>query len=262
MCLIWWWLVFVVYRASAECVFKKLYFQDTRLLVGPEWNADSFVGESQASFIDTTSIRVTYPEGSFKSPRVGGFQFKSAPTEESDEMLLRYSIYVPPDFDFVKGGKLPGLYGGEALSGGNKTGVGITGITLRLVFRERGELEVYAYAPISKDDAISDLEDTVVNTEYGTSLMRGKTNLERGMTNTIQLRVKLGDPNEENSVIRLVVNGDTHELRNVKLRLVDTLLLTGVYFSTFFGGSTSDYSTPVEQSLVFSDFRIASWGKK
>lgn len=260
-----WWCITILWSsrgAWANCVTTNLYFQDTQTLCGPEWNADSFVGESQASFINRKSIRVTYPEGTFKSPKTGGFQFKSAPTVESEEMLLQYSIYVPPDFDFVKGGKLPGLYGGEALSGGNHKGMGITGITLRIVFREQGNLEVYAYAPITKDDAVADLKDTIINTEYGTSLMRGRTNLERGRTNMIQLRVKLSDPNVENGVIRLVVNGNSHELKNVKLRLVQDLLLTGVYFSTFFGGGSSDYSTPIEQSLVFSDFKIVSLRKK
>ena len=38
----------------------------------------------------------------------------------STTVMLEYSVYFPKNFDFVKGGKLPGLYGGPAnCTGGN-----------------------------------------------------------------------------------------------------------------------------------------------
>lgn len=74
-----------------------------------EWNADqnSFTGTPQAKVVNG-ALKVTYPSGSFKSPKTGGLQFIARPIPESDSMTLSYSVFVPSDFDFVKGGKLPG----------------------------------------------------------------------------------------------------------------------------------------------------------
>ena len=79
------------------------------------------------------SLKVTYPRGSYSPshyPR-GGADFYSTPSlmewegerkkRDVDKGMLRgannvtleYSVYFPSDFDFVKGGKLPGLYGGH-----------------------------------------------------------------------------------------------------------------------------------------------------
>lgn len=254
-------IVTIVTATPTKCKsFTNLEFINTSTLCGPEWNCNSHTGHKQASYIDSQSIRVTYPAGSFKSPRAGGFQFTSDPFPNinKDEMTLKYSVYIPSDFDFVKGGKLPGLFGGKAISGGNNQGVGTTGLSLRLMFRRDGDTEVYAYAPITIDSQVAQLQDTYVNPKFGTSLMRGRSRLVRGTVNTLTLYVKLSDPDKENGIIRIVVNGEMHELKNVKLRLTSELKLTGVYFSTFFGGGSSDYSTPREQYLVFSDFRLAA----
>ncbi len=44
---------------------------------------------------------------------------KPIPFEQARVMALEYQVFIPEDFDFVKGGKLPGLYGGhEACSNG------------------------------------------------------------------------------------------------------------------------------------------------
>src|SRR3546814_13585034 len=48
---------------------------------------------------------------------------------------LHYRVRFPEDFDFNKGGKLPGLYAGEAPSGGEKVS-GEDGWSIRLMWRE------------------------------------------------------------------------------------------------------------------------------
>jgi hypothetical protein len=62
------------------------------------------------------SIKAHYPEGSYK-PSVdpcGGVSFYAPGPPSVDlttgkEALFSYSVYFPEGFDFVKGGKLPGL---------------------------------------------------------------------------------------------------------------------------------------------------------
>lgn len=76
-----------------------------------------------------TVLKVIYPRGSYSpshAPR-GGTDFYAAPTfsrtseieekftslRNANNVTLSYSVFFPATFDFVKGGKLPGLYGGH-----------------------------------------------------------------------------------------------------------------------------------------------------
>lgn len=69
-------------------------------------------------------LEVTYPKGSINpqgSPQ-GGIGFYAQPIKlrkEAKLVVLEYQVYFPKKFNFVKGGKLPGLYGGhQGCSGG------------------------------------------------------------------------------------------------------------------------------------------------
>lgn len=71
----------------------------------------------------TSALQLVYPaysvNPSSKSP--GGAEFYASPLNLSDakNVTMEYSVYFPADFDWVKGGKLPGLYGGHTgCSGG------------------------------------------------------------------------------------------------------------------------------------------------
>jgi len=70
------------------------------------------------------SLQILYPKGS-NAPRndpQGGTEFYAHPLDllTARNVTLQYSVYFPSDFDFVKGGKLPGMYGGhKGCSGGN-----------------------------------------------------------------------------------------------------------------------------------------------
>lgn len=149
-----------------------------------------------------------------------------------------------------------GLFGGEKLSGGDHSNVGVSGMSLRLMWRKDGDMEAYAYAPISKNDPIDDLPDCHVNPKYGTSLMRGRTRLERGKVNTITLHAKMNDPGKSNGVVELTVNGKQSGMDVVALRTCQNLQFSGIFFSTFFGGSSPHWKTPKDQELTFSNFLI------
>lgn len=79
--------------------------------------ADPFPNSSIFSGNNNTSpvLRVTYPQGSFNR-QTGGAQFynlwNSTDGSPFQSMMLSYEVAFDEDFDFVKGGKLPGLRGG------------------------------------------------------------------------------------------------------------------------------------------------------
>jgi hypothetical protein len=72
----------------------------------------------------SNSLQILYPNGSINpgNKPQGGTEFYAHPLDVKGAMnvTLEYSVFFPKDFDFVKGGKLPGLYGGhKGCSGGN-----------------------------------------------------------------------------------------------------------------------------------------------
>lgn len=63
-------------------------------------------------------LRVVYPTKSInpESSTVGGLGFVAEPLKitKSDKVVsFQYNVYFPKGFKFVRGGKLPGLYGGH-----------------------------------------------------------------------------------------------------------------------------------------------------
>ena len=64
------------------------------------------------------------------------------------EVWLEYKIYFCSSFDFVKGGKLPGLYGGRHHCSGGDAATDC--FSARLMWRRNGDGEVYMYIPRDK----------------------------------------------------------------------------------------------------------------
>ena len=59
-------------------------------------------------------FHIKYPKDSCSSSCgiESGVSIYISPLPESDKATLEYEVYFPSDFDFVKGGKLPGIAGG------------------------------------------------------------------------------------------------------------------------------------------------------
>lgn len=63
-----------------------------------------------------------------------------------EEMYFRYYIYLDPNFDFSKGGKIPGMAANTLYGAGNHPD-GSNGWTARYMWNSYGELYLYAYLP-------------------------------------------------------------------------------------------------------------------
>lgn len=102
--------------------------------------------DSSDSQSNTTSVlQLFYPENSINPAQKpqGGAEFYANPLnlEDAWNISLEYSVYFHPDFDFVKGGKLPGLYGGhQGCSGGDAA---THCFSTRLMWRTGGLGELY-----------------------------------------------------------------------------------------------------------------------
>jgi hypothetical protein len=197
-------------------------------------------------------LEVTYPKGS-ASPtvhrdsqrKIGGFQAYMAPQDwqPSDEATLKYRVRFEPGFDFVKGGKLPGLYGG-LVNNGKDIPDGTNGWSTRLMWREGGQGEVYAYLPTS--------------TVHGTSFGRGSWSFGPGRWISIEQHVRLNTPGVADGLIEIAVDGvQVLRVSDVVFRSVASLKIEGVFFSTFFGGDDTSWATPQTVRADFADLALA-----
>ena len=219
---------------------------------GKSWGFNNMEVIPEAPGNSEQALRVYYPAGS-ASPSVsrkegvplGGTQFYAdLDIPPQDELRLSYDVRFSENFNFVKGGKLPGLFGGEGASGGNIPD-GTDGFSTRFMWRRDGDGEMYAYLPTSKN--------------YGTSIGRGSWQFEPGDWHRIEQEVKLNHPDRSDGEIRVWVNNKlVIEQTGLQFRTENSLKIDGVFFSTFFGGGDSSWSTPKDVHIDFANFAVTN----
>jgi hypothetical protein len=195
-------------------------------------------------------LRVYFPQNSY-SPNgfhkneapLGGMQFVSD-IGSFDSIHLSYRLRFKQNFDFVKGGKLPGLCGGTANTGG-KIPDGKDGFSSRIMWRTDGEGEVYDYLPVSET--------------WGTSLGRGYWKFDTGKWILLEMQITLNEVGKNNGTTTIWINGKkVMKENNIVFRKTDNLKLDGILFSTFFGGNDSSWSTPEGTYIDFDDFVVST----
>jgi hypothetical protein len=216
-------------------------------------------GEDDASVRSTgvggdpaAQLRVRYPADSASrlaarddDAENGGFQVYLARNKGPvDEAWLSYRLRFPAGFDFVKGGKLPGLFGGTSTSGRHIPD-GTNGFSTRYMWRAKGAGEVYAYLPTSR--------------EHGTSLGRGAWHWPTGRWVRVVQHVRLNDPGAADGVIDVWLDGKkVYGATGLRFRSTGTLKIDGVFFSTFFGGGDRSWASPRDQYADFADVRLST----
>jgi hypothetical protein len=199
-----------------------------------------------------TAIRVVYPAGSASqsshrndgTPSGGAQVYLPLRAGSVTSLWLTYAVRFQSGFDFVRGGKLPGLYGGKMTSGGRIPN-GTNGLSTRVMWRAGGAGEVYAYLPTS--------------VKWGSQLGLGNWTFVPGRWERIEEYVQLNDVGERNGQILVYVNGSqVLNEQQVEFRTTTGLKIDGVFFSTFFGGSDHTWATPTDQYTDFADFRVSA----
>jgi hypothetical protein len=206
-------------------------------------------------------IDVIYPKDSYKpsGPIVGGFGlYTDHPV--SNTAVFKYSINFPEGFNFVKGGKLPGLYGGkQSCTGGDPA---YDCFSTRLMWREDGKGELYLYANReAQDPAICEQPGNYCNPEFGWSLNTGAFNFQTGVWTDLEERVTLNTPGQRNGILAIKVNGEeVIRYDNIVFRIADypNMRVDGMDVETFFGGGSPDWATPTTQIVKFRDFVLSS----
>ena len=190
-------------------------------------------------------LRTLYPKGSHGSDEGGaGWRF---PLKAEAGMTLRYELVFEPDFDFVKGGKLPGLCGGEkTITGGDKCN-GLEGWSARLMWRKDGRGQAYVYHMNQPS-------------KYGDEFDFPKSfHFEKGKPYSIQLRVEMNTVGKRDGKLMVWVNDEKLvERLDMEWRAKADISVDGLLFNTFHGGSDSSWAPSRDCHTRFGNF---SWSK-
>lgn len=165
--------------------------------------------------------------------------------DAGDERWLSYRLYFEPGFEWVKGGKLPGLAGGSANTGGNKPD-GTDGYTSRYMWRRDGRLVVYLYHP--------DQPST-----FGEDFGHDGLTLETGRWYTVRQRIVMNTGNQANGVLETWVDDRPFLSESIRYRSRDNAFeVDALYFSTFYGGNDPSWAPSRTTYIRFDDFKVAA----
>lgn len=190
-------------------------------------------------------LEVTYPKGSIDpaatAAPVGGAGFVYPSPAALFSGCLAYEVGFEANFDFAKGGKLPGLYGGDAPSGGADTN---RGFSTRYMWRTGGAGEVYAYVPDKTG-------------EYGESISPGAWFSVPGQWQRLEQEVVVNHLGSHDGILRVWVDdGLVVNRTDMVYRVNDSVLVAGLMFSTFFGGHDASWASPKTQVASFRNFQF------
>ncbi|KAJ7491070.1 hypothetical protein FB451DRAFT_630594 [Mycena latifolia] len=158
----------------------------------------------------STVLQLLYPLGSANpaAKPQGGAEFYATPLAITAAMSVSmgYSVFFPDDYDWVKGGKLPGLFGGRmACSGGDAA---LDCFSTRLMWRQHGAGELYLYAAKNKQTAALCADpQSVCDSAYGFSIGRGSFKFRAGGWTTVLQTVQLNTPGKQDGAFWLYVDG-------------------------------------------------------
>jgi hypothetical protein len=199
-------------------------------------------------------------------PEAGGTSWSARFGKSYDEATVEYKVRIEKNFDFKRGGKLPGFCGGSSPMGGRNTD---DGFSARVMWREFGMMTQYVYY-IEKDAAKQWGQDFIWTKSADkqvpiTSEMWKKWDdlknphddrayLTPGIWHTIKTYIKMNTPDKEDG--KLISWFDGEEVCNLTLRFRkdNSFGIDSFKFSVFFGGNDETWAPDKDERIYFKDF--------
>ncbi|KAG0662001.1 hypothetical protein C6P46_003706 [Rhodotorula mucilaginosa] len=249
--------------------------KDAGAFIASDWHALKGTDQKDLSFVknplDSAGdivLQMEYPKGSYSgsdSGGVGGLQL-AVYGEGQNRAILSYEVGFNKGFDFVKGGKLPGLYGGDT--------------NAHFMWRQDGQGEVYAYIPTYPKFCSESAGSKSVychSDGFGSELQPSSnpTRCRRADTESEwassqhtswgfcfqgqKVVILNSEPDLANGYLALYAGEKLAiELTDVVFRVNTTVTATAMMFSTFFGGSSADYAATADCWSYFRNFQFFS----
>lgn len=233
---------------------------------------------------DEPVMRIGFPKGAWSpgGAKSGGVLFFAYPYKEntitkdnpfsSQGATIEYDVFVPSDFPFVKGGKMPGLAGGRSNGRGCGGGNDPTDcFSVRIMWRREGNGEVYIYAPEGKQGKNFcskykscngvDFPCTVCNYNKGVSFGRGTFKFKRGQWQRLTLSMVLNDVGKANGYLELQVDGKrVLSYDQMRWRTRSKVKVEAIDVASWFGGSDASWSPPKDTHILIKNMKAYRTG--
>lgn len=202
-------------------------------------------------------LRVKYPAGCVgpnDSPVGCAIQVKWPLPETADTMWVTYRLKFETGFEFVKGGKLPGLCGGSCKTGGDPPTVG-DGWSARIMWRTGGSVVQYMYFVDQTAQYGDDMKWDLTGTQKVFVPDSWDTVTTQIILNTIPSGTSQG---EKNGIIRSWFNRElSMDVDTLRLVDFDDQKIDLFYISTFHGGADASWAPTTDSYIRYDDFRIS-----
>lgn len=211
-----------------------------------DWPGCEFEGgikDGRVMVTENKWLRVNFATGKI-GPEEGGAGWRM-PFGKNEAAELSYTLRFSKDFDFVKGGKLPGLCGGPENVSGGRPANGKNGFSSRLMWRKDGRGEAYVYHKNQKGD-------------YGDSFAFPSD--FRFPTDTpvkVRIAVTMNSIGKRDGTLRVWIDDKLLvEHSDMEWRTVDTFGVDGLYFETFHGGGDKSWAPTRPCWVEFADMKV------
>lgn len=243
---------------------------DIKLLRGAPWYIRNWTNSKRAAIRDG-KLTITH------DPHAVGMQsgsgFHANVFRPAARAVLAYEVFFPENFEWVKGGKLPGLGigpGAEHAATGAQWSADCG--SFRVMWRERGQAIGYLYLPLhispnKKRDGTIHIQKQAFEKAAGRSL--GKPAgidlwfdtdkpmfFKRGKWNSVRMELCLNTTGVFDGRIKLTVNDETRVLNDVLFRKKDDVRINMLIFASFFGGSGAEWRAKKAEAISYRDFEV------
>ncbi|MDP2737024.1 MAG: hypothetical protein Q8O59_04585 [bacterium] len=206
------------------------------------------------------ALRVFLPKGKISPAETGAQIFGYIGGRE--EVYFSASIFLPNNFECGKEIKIPpGIYGGWkfATGGDGPDGVNI-GPSIRAVLQEcRAKSYVYHLNQKGDNDDGSNYGgNPIYGDKFSWKFPDGKPVIvSKGVKHEIMFYAHMNTPGKKDGVHKVWYDGTlVLSLENLEFRKVSTLQFDTVGVEIFRGGNDQSYSTPHDNTLDVSDFKV------
>ncbi len=162
-----------------------------------------------------------------------------------DTMYYSYWVKFPENFDFVMGGKLPGIANDNASTGGGKPN-GRDGWSVRVMWNRQGQLGQYVYHMDQPK-------------HFGDFFQWNMPPIAKGQWFQIKTFVKLNTAGKRDGMIKTWVNRqEVLNQQNLRFRLGDDLKIERFLFSVFYGGSGPEWAPSHDMQIYLDEFVLSA----
>ncbi len=211
-----------------------------------DWPGCEFEGgikDGRVMVTENKWLRVNFATGKI-GPEEGGAGWRM-PFGKHEAAEMSYTLRFSKDFDFVKGGKLPGLCGGPENVSGGRPANGTNGFSARLMWRKDGRGEAYVYHKNQKGD-------------YGDSFaFPADFRFPTDAPVKVRIAVSMNTLGKRDGALRVWIDEKLLvEHSDMEWRSVNTFGVDGLYFETFHGGGDKSWAPTRSCWVEFAEMRV------